>query len=226
MGEILSNAGMLLLAALAVMGSPGPSTISLTAVAASHGMRASLPYGGGLVLGTIGVLLLVATGLAGLLQAWPQLAWPLRIAALLYCLFLAWQIVTAPPLQAGGEKSGGTPLQAGGGKNGAPPLQAGEAAIAESTAPRFISGLLLALANPKAYLAIAAVYSGASLLPLKPLADATLKCLLLSAMILLIHLGWLLLGAGLSRALQTPRLSRGLNIALALALLLSLALMF
>ncbi len=75
------TAASLLLASLIVMGSPGPSTVSLTAVAASFGLRASLHYGAGLVLGTISVLLLVAMGVSALLLAWPVAALPLRLAA-------------------------------------------------------------------------------------------------------------------------------------------------
>ena len=198
MADLMQAIAGLLLAALAVMGSPGPSTISLTAVAASHGARAALGYGAGLVAGTVAVLLLVAAGLSTLLLAWPQAVLPVQIAALAYCLFLAWRIATAPPLQTDD---------------------------ASAAAPGFVSGLFLGLANPKAYLAIAAVYSSARLLPM-PLGDAAPKLALLSIMIVLIHAAWLLFGAGLAQALRKPGLSRGLNILLAVALVLSLALTF
>jgi len=42
----------LILAALVVMGSPGPSTMSVTAVGAAFGFRRALAYLAGLVLGT------------------------------------------------------------------------------------------------------------------------------------------------------------------------------
>src|SRR5262249_19028932 len=88
----------LILASIAVMGSPGPSTISTTAVAASFGVRKAVSYVAGLALGTIGVLLIVATGLTTLLLSLPLLAPTLLIAAFLYVVYLAWQIATAPPL--------------------------------------------------------------------------------------------------------------------------------
>jgi threonine/homoserine/homoserine lactone efflux protein len=50
----------LILASAAVMGSPGPSTVSVTAVGAAFGFRRSLGYMAGLVLGTMAVLLAVA----------------------------------------------------------------------------------------------------------------------------------------------------------------------
>ena len=47
----------LLLSSLAIMGSPGPATISLTAAGSVHGVRRSLGYLAGIVLGTTIVLL-------------------------------------------------------------------------------------------------------------------------------------------------------------------------
>ncbi len=47
----------LIVASLLVMGSPGPSTISVTAVGAAFGLRRSIAYLSGLVAGTMAVLL-------------------------------------------------------------------------------------------------------------------------------------------------------------------------
>ena len=70
----------LVLAATVVMGSPGPTTISMTAVAAAFGVRRSLPYLCGLILGTTVVLLAVATGIVAMLLSVPQIA-PVLITA-------------------------------------------------------------------------------------------------------------------------------------------------
>ena len=82
----------LLLAALIVMGSPGPSTVSLTAVAASLGLRASLNYGAGLVLGTVALSLAtfmnVLSGLAGGFLA-AQGYWPFAIVLGMVFVFRA-----------------------------------------------------------------------------------------------------------------------------------------
>ncbi len=95
-----------------------------------------------------------------------------------------------------------------------------------SHTPGWLAGYLLALANPKAYLAIGAVYSGQTLLPAMPLADAALKIALLSLMILLIHLAWGLFGALLAQHLRDARTARLVNGMLAAVLILSLALTF
>ena len=63
----------LVLAATVVMGSPGPATISVTAVGAAFGLRRSLRYACGIVLGTIAAMLALqyAPREPGLrLQAW------------------------------------------------------------------------------------------------------------------------------------------------------------
>jgi threonine/homoserine/homoserine lactone efflux protein len=175
----------LLMAALVVMGSPGPSTVSATAMGAAYGIRRSLRYVLGLIAGTTVVLLAVATGVVAMIVAVPQLARALTIAAALYILYLAWKIATAPPLA---EQS------------------------STIATPAFTGGFLLAVANPKAYIAIAAVFAASD--ALAPIAKITL----LAAMIVLIHLAWLLAGVSLANLLRDPLLSRIINILLAVAL--------
>src|SRR5689334_11396814 len=114
----------LLAAAAALMASPGPATLSVAATAAAYGLRRSLSYVAGINLGTILVLLVMALGASTLLYALPGLAQPVSIAASLYILYLAYRIATAPPL----------------------------ADKTNEASPGMMSGLLLAIANPKAYL--------------------------------------------------------------------------
>lgn len=174
----------LIVASLVVMGSPGPSTISVTAVGAAFGLQRSIGYLSGLIAGTIAVLLAVATGVVTLLLAMPPLAPVLLAASAVYILYLASQIATAPP-----------------------PSKPDAAAAA----PAFAGGVLLAIANPKAYVAIAAVFAGSPL-------DGALKTAILGGMIALIHLGWWLAGAAFSRVFHDPVWSRRVNAAFAAAL--------
>jgi threonine/homoserine/homoserine lactone efflux protein len=174
----LSSLAGLVLAAAVVMGSPGPSTMSITAAGAAFGLRRSLGYLAGLVMGTTTVLMAVALGLLALLLSLPWLAPGLIAASGIYILYLAFRIATAPPLSR----------------------QARPAA-----APSLAGGFLLAIANPKAYAAIAAVFAGARLDPVPTI-------LVLCLMIILIHLLWLLAGASLSRTLHDPRRGRIANI--------------
>lgn len=174
----------LIVASLLVMGSPGPSTISVTAVGAAFGLRRSIAYMSGLVVGTIAVLLAVATGLVAILLAEPRLAPALLAASAAYILYLAFRIATAPPLSMSDERI---------------------------AAPSFLGGVLLAVANPKAYVAISAVFAGSTLTP-------ALKIAVLSGMVVLIHLAWLLAGASFARVFHDPVWSRRVNLVFAAAL--------
>lgn len=185
---------MLVLAALAVMGSPGPATISVTAVGAAFGLRRSYPYMFGLILGTSAVLIVVAVGIVSMLMSLPQLAPLLLTGSAVYMLYLAFRIATMAPL----------PTQSDAVK-----------------APSFAGGFLLGIANPKAYIAIAAVFTGATLRIDPPIVAALIKIAVLGFMIVVIHIGWLIAGASLSRLLRDPVSSRAVNLLLAAALVIT-----
>lgn len=179
-------------AAVVLMGSPGPSTMSVTAVGAAFGPRRSLRYASGLVLGTSAVLLAVASGVVTLLLSIPGLAPALGAVSALYMVYLALRIATAPPLSTRGN---------------------------DAAAPSFAGGFLLAIANPKAYLAIAAVFTSATVASQSLLLDVLAKTAVLAAMIVVIHLAWLFAGASLARFLRDPPRSRIVNLAFAAILL-------
>src|SRR5215475_6669883 len=92
------QAGALLLTALAIMGSPGPATISLTAAGSTYGVRRSLGYLTGIVAGTWIVLVAVAIGITAALLAVPAVRIALIAVSVLYILWLAYHVATAPPL--------------------------------------------------------------------------------------------------------------------------------
>lgn len=196
MPEIWRPLAALLLASVVIMGSPGPSTVSVTAVGASFGIRRSLNYASELIAGTIAVLLAVAVGVVAVVLAIPYGARVLGAVSAAYILYLAFKIATAPPLES----------------------QKGRTA-----APAFLGGFVLAIANPKAYLAIAAVFAGTTLFADDHTLDAVIKTALLGVMIVLIHVFWLLAGAGLSRILHDPLSSRVINVSLAAALVIMTA---
>lgn len=177
---------MLVLTALAVMGSPGPSTMSVTAIGAAFGFRRALPYTAGATLGTEAVLLAVATGLVAMLLTLPFLAPVLLGVSALYLGWLAWKIATSPPLSGN----------------------------VDVPAPSLAGGFLMGVANPKAWLAIAAVFAGSVVEPAG-------KVAILVLMIVLIHLVWLLAGTAMSRFLRHPTSSRIVNLAFAAILLVT-----
>jgi threonine/homoserine/homoserine lactone efflux protein len=181
----------LVLEAAAVMGSPGPSTLAVMASATAFGMRQSLGFVSGAIAGTAAVLSAVATGVVALLNSVPGLGSGLTVASSIYILYLAWRIAIAPPISKRA--------------NGA-------------LAPSFASGFLLAIANPKAWFAIAAVFTGATLVESSRELDALLKTAVLAGMIVFIHLAWLVAGSSLAGFLRDPLRARIANVLFGLVL--------
>ena len=111
-----------------------------------------------------------------------------------YLVWLAYNIATAPPL---GDR--------------------------RAAAPSLRGGTLLGVANPKAWVAIGAVFASAHLAS-DAAADAVAKVAVLIGMIVVINGTWLLVGASLAPLLRKPRPARIVNVALAVALIAATAL--
>jgi threonine/homoserine/homoserine lactone efflux protein len=184
----------LLLASLGIMGSPGPATISLVAAGSAYGVRRSLGYLIGIIAGSTIVLIAVATGITAILSAVPAVTSPLIAASAIYILWLAYHVATAPPLSERAASS--------------------NASVA--------GGLVLGVANPKAWVAIAAVFAGAHLADAAML-DAVSKTAVLTAMIVVINAAWLVAGASLAQLLRDARRARTVNVLLAVALVVASA---
>jgi len=194
---VTANLLVLWLAALPLMGSPGPATLSTAAVGAAYGARAGFPYLAGIIAGTTGVLLLIATGVTGIVLALPSLVWVITALAAAYILYLAYRIATAPIVSRD---------------------------MSMTARPSFPGGFLLAIANPKAFAAIGAVYSSNSMVEGDVLLDTAAKLLALFAVVVGVNTVWLFFGAGFSRYLRDPRPGRIANVTFAILLVLSVAL--
>jgi threonine/homoserine/homoserine lactone efflux protein len=185
-------------AGLALAGSPGPNTMSLAAAGAAYGARRSFGFMAGLASGMLLVMIVVATGVVGMLLAVPGVAPLAAIAAVVYFIYLAWRIATAPPLSE---------------------------QTAAGSAPSKVAGVALSLTNPKGYVAMLALFSGHIVLPGHLIADAGLKIAVTLVIIVVVNIAWLLVGSGLARHLRSKRASRVLNLAFAALLLASAVLL-
>ena len=183
------SVGPLLLMSVAIMGSPGPATISLVAAGSVYGVRGSLRYLFGIIIGTTIVLAAVASGITGALLAVPAIGSVLIWISAAYILWLAYQIATAPPLSE---------------------------PTAASNAFSFAGGTILGVANPKAWVAIAAVFASARLAD-SATTDATAKIGVLTAMIVMICATWLVAGTSIAPLLREPRRARLVNVVLAVS---------
>ena len=186
----------LVLISLAIMGSPGPATISLVAAGSVRGVRRSFRYLFGIIVGTTLVLVAVATGITGALLAVPAVGYVLIWISAGYILWLAYHIATAPPLSK--------------------PTRA-------PNAFSLMGGALLGFANPKAWVAIAAVFGSAHLAD-SPTTDAAAKIAVLTVTIILICTTWLFAGTTIAPVLRDPRRARLVNVALAVGLVAATAL--
>ncbi|MEA2252283.1 MAG: hypothetical protein QOG70_2525 [Solirubrobacteraceae bacterium] len=185
----------LVLTSLAIMGSPGPATISLTAAGSTYGVRRSVGYLVGVIVGTTIVLVAVATGVTATLLAVPTMRSILIAVSAAYILALAYRVATAPPLAAH---------------------------AATSAAPSLAGGALLGIANPKAWVAIGAVFASTHLAT-SATADAAAKIAVLAPMIVLINATWLVAGASFAPLLRDPLRARMINTGLAVVLVVSAA---
>ena len=184
------------LVGFALIGSPGPATLSLAATGAAFGARSGLGFLGGIVFGMVIVMIVVASGLAGLLLALPGATPIASTLAALHIVYLAYRIATAPPLVD---------------------------AAQNQARPSFTGGVLLAFANPKGWAAMTALFSGFVLVAGNLTLNAALMVLILASIMVVTDVNWLLVGASLTRFFREPRLNRLINVSFAVLLVASVA---
>lgn len=184
------------LAALALAGSPGPATLSLAATGAAFGARRGLRYLIGINAGMVVVLAVTASGVVGVFLTLPGAKPIVTTLAAAYFVYLAWRIATAPPLAERSE---------------------------QHREPSLAGGVFLSLINPKAYAAMAALFSGFVLVRTRFELDAAAKIAVLLPMIFSINAAWLFAGAALTRFFREPRTNRIVNVTFAILLLGSVA---
>ncbi|MFO6463065.1 LysE family translocator [Jannaschia sp. KMU-145] len=172
---------------------PGPGVLSTAGVGSAFGAPAGLRYVTGLFLGNFAVGLAVVTGLAALVLAEPAIRTVLMLASTGYLLYLALRIATA-----------GAKL----------------AFIEAARPPGLRDGLALQAINPKAYAVNTALFSGFPFMADAPLAEALIKIVILNAIWIPIHLGWLWAGVALRRLDLAPGTQRAINIAMAASMLI------
>ena len=171
---------------------PGPGVLSTAGVGAAYGFRPGLGYVTGLFFGTNMVCLAVISGLAAAVLGIPAIRTVLMIASISYLLYLAAKIAFA------GSKI---------------------AFIEAKFPPGIRDGLLLQAINPKAYAVNTALISGFAFYPQSLLVENSLKLLIMNAIWIPIHLGWLWAGVTLHRLNLPPKVQRTINFFMAAAML-------
>lgn len=122
----------LVVVAFLLLGSPGPGPLAIAATGAVFGVRQGVRFLLGLVLGFAVVLCLQGLGLATLLSNYPEWARGLQLFGLLYIMYMAYKIATAPIADESDQPT---------------------------SPPGLLDGVVLNASNPKAHAAVLAIHS-------------------------------------------------------------------
>ena len=171
---------------------PGPGVLSTAGVGSAYGFRAGLSYVTGLFIGTNLVALAVVTGVAAAILANPTLRTALAVASIGYLLYLALKIAFAG---------------------------ARVAFIHSTRQPGLRDGLALQAINPKAYAVNTTFFSGFAFAGMTLTAETLWKFLIMNAIWVPIHLGWLWFGVAIRRLDLPRRVQFAINLFMAAAML-------
>jgi threonine/homoserine/homoserine lactone efflux protein len=183
----LANLALFIVAAIVLLGSPGPGIAALISVGRTRGLVGGLRFYGGLQVGLAVAAAISAAGLFSAIQTLPFAECGLMIVATLYLLYLAWKIASAPVGDAGEAKASGP-------------------------ADTALGGMLLGVTNPKAYIAFASLMAAYPIVRARETADLGLKWLICVIVMVVVDLAWLWLGVVVGRARMSPRAERAMNL--------------
>ena len=178
------------LAVFLLVVTPGPGVLSTAGVGAAFGWRKGLFYIAGLWTGTNLGGLAVISGLAAIIMTEPLVRTILLFASASYLGYLALQIALA-----------GTKI-----------------AFIQTAAPGFVSGLMLALINPKAYAVNTTLFTSFGFYPDSFFVETILKLIIFNIVWLPTHLVWLYAGVKLNSLNLTARIQRLINLIMAACL--------
>ncbi|MEZ5650823.1 MAG: LysE family transporter [Burkholderiaceae bacterium] len=176
---------------------PGPGVLTTAGIGSGYGWSAGLRFLIGLFVGTNLVALAVVSGLAAILFSVPWLRTVLMVISIGYLLYLASRIA----------------------------FSRRRIAFIESRKPLgMLNGVALQVINPKAYAVNTALFSGFAFWPQSLLVETVIKFAVINAIWIPIHLLWLGAGVGLHRLNLTERAQFLVNLGMALAMVLVVAL--
>jgi len=181
-----------ILAALFLMGTPGPGVLSVAGTGAAYGFKDGLRYVFGLLIGNSGVAVLVITGIAAIVMSVPYLREVLLLLSVFYIGYLAYKIAAS-----------GAQI----------------AFMKPPKPPSFWDGIALQFVNPKCYAVNASFYLGFALYD-NIITEAIIKFIILTVIWIPLHLMWLWFGVTIRRLDLPEKTQRKINILMAIAMLL------
>lgn len=175
---------------------PGPNNVIALTSGLNFGVRRSIPFCNGVALGFPAMLAILATGFKAVLLTAPWAFDVIRVAGIVYLLWMAWHIATAGHIDDG--------------------------ATTRSAPVTFLQGCALQWVNPKAWTiaigALAAYAIADNFLP-----SVVAICVLFAVIAWPSTVVWALFGDFVKRWLSTPTRLRAFNVTMALLLVASLA---
>jgi threonine/homoserine/homoserine lactone efflux protein len=189
-GELFS----FVVAAIALLGSPGPAIAALLGVGRTSGWNGGLPFFGGLQVGLASAAGITIIGLFATLSAFPNALFTMSLVATLYLLFLAYKIATSPV----GQDQSGAP-----------------------NSPTAFAGFFLGVTNPKAYLAFASLFASFQIFELSFVMDSVAKWTGVVVVMIVVDIIWLWIGVRLGQLSLSNSAERIMNYALATAIVLA-----
>jgi len=193
--------GPLVTFAVATSITPGPNNIMVTASGANFGFRRTLPHMLGVPIGFTIMVLAIGLGLSEIFESFPVIHQVLRYGGAAYLLYLAYRIATAAPTTPDTAQPAGRPLT-------------------------FLQAALFQWVNPKGWMMAVGAISTYTTVGGDLLLESIAIALIFGAIGLPSVALWAALGVAIGRLLQTRWALRAFNIAMALLLVASLALMF
>jgi threonine/homoserine/homoserine lactone efflux protein len=176
---------------------PGPGVLSTAGVGSAFGYKPGMRYVFGLFLGNNLVAIAVVSGLAALVLGVPYVRPILSVASVMYLTYLALKIGFS------GSKI---------------------AFVAATKPPGITGGLALQAINPKAYAVNTVFFTNFEIFPENLPVELAIKFAILNAIWVPIHLIWLALGVSLRWLDLSQSTQRGINITMAVSMMLVVAL--
>lgn len=183
-----------LVAAIALLGSPGPAIAALLAVGRVDGWAKGLKFYIGLQFGLATAAGFTALGLFAIISAFPIILLTMSLIATAYLLYLAYKIATSP---------------------------VGEEPDQNSQSSTKFAGFLIGITNPKAYLAFASLFASFVLIQTNETLDSVLKWVVVIVVMILVDFIWLGIGVRIGYLKMSNQSERVLNYILAAMIVLA-----
>jgi len=162
-----AGTGLFVLAAIGLLGSPGPAIAALISVGKARGWKPSLRFYFGLQIGLATAAGFSVLGIYALVQSNSLVVWLMSALATIYLLYLAYKVAMAP---------------------------VGQSKTSLNVASSVSAGLFLGVSNPKGYIAFMSLFGSFTLAANTPILDNSLKWVCCVLVMILVDFAWLVAG--------------------------------